>query len=183
MAPEETCHDGARLARLRGEPDGSGHRPGHADPVATVGEVFAERAGVLNLGIEGMMLLGAMTGYGVARATGSAWLGLVCAMLAAGALSLLHALVTVGLRADQVVSGLGLTFVGTGLSAVLGAPLCDSKAAVARLPELRIPVLEHIPVLGPILFARTPSSFSASFSCLLRGGFSTGRGPGFTCAP
>jgi ABC-type uncharacterized transport system permease subunit len=121
---------------------------------ATVGEVFAERAGVLNLGLEGMMLLGAMTGYGVARATGNAWLGLVCAMLAAGALSLLHALVTVGLRADQVVSGLGLTFVGTGLSAVLGAPLCDSKAAVARLPEAHIPVLENIPVLGPILFGQ-----------------------------
>jgi general nucleoside transport system permease protein len=121
---------------------------------ATLGELFTERAGVLNLGVEGMMLLGAMSGYGVARASGSAWLGLCAAMLAAGALSLLHALVTVGLRADQVVSGLGLTFVGTGLSAVLGAPLCDSKVAVARLPELRIPLLDRIPVLGPILFAQ-----------------------------
>ena len=119
---------------------------------ATMGELIAERAGVLNLGVEGMMLLGAMTGYAVADATGSAWLGLLAAMAASAALSLLHALAVVTLRADQVVSGLAITFVGTGLSAVLGAPLVDSKAAAARLPSASIPVLRDIPIVGPVLF-------------------------------
>src|SRR5512140_576136 len=84
---------------------------------ATLGEIVAERSGILNLGVEGMMLVGAMTGFGVAHASGSAALGLLAAMAAAAALSALHAFVTISLRADQVVSGLALTFVGTGLSA------------------------------------------------------------------
>lgn len=119
---------------------------------ATLGELITERAGVLNLGVEGMMLVGAMIGYGVADATGSAWLGLLAAMGAASALSLVHAIAVVVLRADQVVSGLAITFLGTGLSAVLGAPLVDSKAAAARLPSASIPALREIPILGPVMF-------------------------------
>ncbi|MCC7352209.1 MAG: ABC transporter permease [Anaerolineae bacterium] len=119
---------------------------------ATLGEIYAERAGVLNLGVEGMMLMGAMTGFGVAHATGNPWAGVLAAMLAAGSLSLLHAFVVISLRADQVVSGLALTFVGTGLSAVLGAPLVEIRQAIARIPNLDIPLLDRIPVLGPVLF-------------------------------
>src|SRR3954452_9815446 len=77
---------------------------------AALGEIFAERAGVLNLGVEGMMLVGAVTAYSTAIGTGNAWLGLPLAMAAAGLLSLLHAFVTIHLRADQVISGLALTF-------------------------------------------------------------------------
>lgn len=119
---------------------------------ATMGEVIAERSGVMNLGVEGMMLVGAMTGYGVADATGSAWLGLAAAIAASAALSLVHAVAVVVLRADQVVSGLAITFLGTGVSAVLGAPLVDSKAAAARLPSASIPLLREIPLIGPVVF-------------------------------
>ncbi len=129
----------------------AGVRTGTVLLFATVGEIFTERAGVLNLGVEGMMLMGAMTGYGVAFATGSAWLGLLAALLVGGLMALLHAIVTVSLRADQVVSGLALTFLGTGLSAVLGAPLVQVRD-VARLPSFSIPGLASIPVIGPILF-------------------------------
>ena len=118
---------------------------------AAVGEIFAERAGVLNLGVEGMMLIGAVTAYSTAISTGNAWLGIPLAMGAAGALSLLHAVVTIHLRADQVISGLALTFLGTGLARVLGEGL-SSAGSIALLPRLTIPVLSSIPGIGPILF-------------------------------
>ena len=118
---------------------------------AAVGEIFAERAGVLNLGVEGMMLIGAVTAYSTAVSTGNAWLGLPLAMAAAGVLSLLHAFVTIHLRADQVISGLALTFLGTGLARVLGEGL-SSAGSIALLPRLTIPLLSSIPVIGPIFF-------------------------------
>jgi simple sugar transport system permease protein len=116
-----------------------------------LGEIFAERAGVLNLGVEGMMLMGAMTGYGVAAATSNPWLGLAAGILMGGVFSLLHAVVAIHLRGDQVVSGLALSFLGGGLSAVLGAPLVNVKNA-PRLPAFDIPGLAEIPALGPIFF-------------------------------
>ena len=118
---------------------------------ATLGEVFAERSGILNLGVEGMMLIGAMSGFSVAVATGNPWLGVLVAMLAGGLLSQVHAFITITLQADQVVSGLALTFLGTGISLVLGEGL--SKAgAISLLPIYSIPLLSQIPLLGPIFF-------------------------------
>ncbi len=118
---------------------------------ATIGEIFAERAGVLNLGVEGMMLMGAMSAFSLAVHTGNPWLGLLVAMLVGGLISLLHGLVTIHFQADQVVSGLTLTFLGTGLSLVFGEGL--SKAgAISLLPSFSIPLLDKIPFLGPILF-------------------------------
>ncbi len=118
---------------------------------ATIGELFAERSGVTNLGVEGMMLMGAVTGYGVAYATGNVWLGLLAGMMTAGLLALLHAVVTVTLRADQVVSGLSLTFLGTGLALVFGEGL-SSVSGVPTVPSFSIPLLSQIPFFGPILF-------------------------------
>lgn len=129
----------------------SGIRYGTAILFASIGEIFAERSGVMNLGVEGMMLMGAMTAYGAAHATGNPWLGLLVAAGMGGLLALLHAFVTVTLHADQVVSGLALTFVGTGLSAVLGAPLVEVKQA-PRLPSFPIPLLADLPIVGPIFF-------------------------------
>lgn len=129
----------------------AGIRSGTPILFATTGEIFAERSGVLNLGVEGMMLMGAMTAFGIGYATGNPWIGLLAAAIVGGLLALLHAFVTVTLRADQVVSGLALTFVGIGLSAVLGAPLVEIKQA-PRLPAFPIPVLSDLPVLGPIFF-------------------------------
>ena len=111
---------------------------------AAVGEIFAERSGVLNLGVEGMMLMGAVAGFSTTVATGNPWLGLVVAMLAGGLLSLLHGVVTIHLRADQVVSGLALTFLGTGLARVLGDGLSNA-GAIATLPRFSVPVLSTGP--------------------------------------
>ena len=118
---------------------------------AAVGEIFAERAGVLNLGVEGMMLFGAVAGFSVAASTGNPWLGLVVAMLAGGLLSLLHAVMAIHFRAEQVISGLALTFLGTGLARVLGDGL-SSVGAVATLPRFTIPLLADVPLIGPVLF-------------------------------
>jgi ABC-type uncharacterized transport system permease subunit len=118
---------------------------------ATLGEILAERSGVLNLGLEGMMLMGAMSAYSITLATGNPWLGVLVGMIAAGLLSQIHAFITVSLRADQVVSGLALTFLGTGIALVLGDGL--SKAGtVALLPNFSIPLLSQIPLIGPIFF-------------------------------
>lgn len=118
---------------------------------ATLGELLAERSGVLNLGVEGMMLIGAMSAYSIALATGDPWLGVLVAMVAAGIFSQIHAVIAITLQADQVVSGLALTFLGAGVSVVLGEGL--SKAgAVSLLPSFSIPLVSQIPILGPIFF-------------------------------
>src|SRR5512136_1949555 len=114
---------------------------------ATIGEIFAERSGVMNLGVEGMMLIGAMSAFSVTASTGNPWLGLFVAMLAVGLLSQIRAFLTVTLQSDQVVSGLALTFLRTGIALVLGEGL--SKAGtIALLPVLTIPGLSLIPFIG-----------------------------------
>jgi ABC-type uncharacterized transport system permease subunit len=118
---------------------------------ATIGELFAERSGVLNLGVEGMMLIGAMSAFSTTIATGNPWLGVLVAMFCAGLISQIHAFIVITLQADQVVSGLSLTFLGAGISLVLGEGL--SKAGtVPLLPSFSIPLLTSIPVLGKIFF-------------------------------
>lgn len=118
---------------------------------ATLGEIFAERSGVMNLGVEGMMLIGAMSAFSIALKTGNPWLGILVAMLAAGLISQLHAFITITLQADQVVSGLALNFMAVGISLVLGEGL--SKAgAIALMPSYNIPLLDQIPLLGTIFF-------------------------------
>ena len=118
---------------------------------AAIGEIFAERAGILNLGVEGMMLLGAMAGFSTSLATNNVWLGLLVAILAGGVLSLAHGLVTIHFQADQVVSGLSLTFLGTGLALVLGEGLTGQNPAL--VPAFDIPLLSQIPFIGPVFFA------------------------------
>jgi simple sugar transport system permease protein len=118
---------------------------------ATLGEIFAERSGVLNLGVEGMMLIGAMSAFSMAVYTGNPWLGLLVAMLMAGLISQIHAFISITLQADQVVSGLSLTFLGVGISLVFGEGL--SKAGtISLLPTFSIPLLSQIPYLGQIFF-------------------------------
>ena len=117
---------------------------------AAIGEIFAERSGILNLGVEGMMLLGAMAGFSVSLATGSPWIGLAAAMFAGGILSVAHGIVTIHFQADQVVSGLSLTFLGTGLALVLGEGLTGQNPAL--IPNFDIPLLASIPFIGPVFF-------------------------------
>lgn len=120
---------------------------------ATIGEIFAERSGILNLGVEGMMLVGAMFAYKTAAATGNAWLGLLVAMLVAGLVSQIHAFITITLQADQVISGLALNFLATGISLVLGEGLTSLRDVVPHLPKFSIPGLSNIPWLGGIFFS------------------------------
>jgi simple sugar transport system permease protein len=120
---------------------------------AALGEILAERSGVLNLGVEGMMLIGAMSAFSTTIATGNPWLGVLVAMLVAGLLSQIHAFIVITLQADQVVSGLALTLLGAGISLVLGEGL--SKAGtVSLMPNFSVPLLSEIPILGPIFFTR-----------------------------
>jgi simple sugar transport system permease protein len=121
--------------------------------LAAVGELLAERSGVLNLGVEGMMLLGAAVGYAVAHATGCLALGFFAAMAATALLSSAHAFVSVTLGGDQVVSGLGLGFFGAGLAAVVGADLVG-VTGVPRAPAVEVELLARIPIVGPALFAQ-----------------------------
>lgn len=109
---------------------------------ATIGEIFSERAGVMNLGIEGMMLVGAMSGFAVWFNTDSMVLGLLVGMILGGLLALLHAFITIALRADQVVSGLAVTLLGVGLSSILGQPYVGQ-----RVPA---PFTITLPLLGNI---------------------------------
>ena len=103
---------------------------------AAIGEIFTERAGIINLGVEGMMFVGALAGFKVSLETGNPWLGLALAMAAGAALSLLHAIVCIHFQADQIVSGLALTFVGTGIALVLGEGLATAQTgALAADPD------------------------------------------------
>ena len=117
---------------------------------AALGEIFTERSGILNLGVEGMMLIGALTGIVASLATDSVWIGALAAMAAGGLLSLIHAFISITLRGDQVVSGLALTIFGAGLSAFLGFPYVNVPAP--KFATLSVPLLERIPIIGRIFF-------------------------------
>jgi simple sugar transport system permease protein len=117
---------------------------------AAIGEILTERAGIMNLGVEGMMLLGAMAAFKTSLATGNPWLGLLAGIVAGGILSLAHGLVTIHFQADQVVSGLSLTFLGTGLALVLGEGLTGQNAPL--IPSMDFPLLANIPYVGPLFF-------------------------------
>lgn len=117
---------------------------------ATLGEMFTERSGVLNLGVEGMMIVGALAAFLTAKFTGSPWLGLAAAGLAASAFSALHGLVCLWFLGNQVVSGLALTILGLGLADYLGTPFIGMPAP--GFDRMSLPVLSEIPFFGPILF-------------------------------
>jgi simple sugar transport system permease protein len=118
---------------------------------AALGEILAERVGVLNLGVEGMMLVGAVSGFLVTVRTGSPWMGLLASLAAGGLMALIHAVLSVGLRSNQVVSGLALTLFGTGLSGYLGKPLIGVPAP-STFRAVPLPLLGDVPFLGPVLF-------------------------------
>jgi len=118
---------------------------------ATVGEIFAERAGILNLGIEGMMLVGAVTGFQVALHRGDLALAVLAAGAVGGAMALVHAWLCISLRANQIVSGLALTIFGGGVSAFVGAGLVGRTLPV-KFTKVAIPGLSDIPIVGPVLF-------------------------------
>jgi ABC-type uncharacterized transport system permease subunit len=119
--------------------------------LAALGELVAERSGVLNLGVEGMMLVGAAMGFLVMDASGSAEVGAVAAAGIGGALALLHAFFSVTVRSHQIISGLALTIAGTGIAAIVGRSVVGVPAE-DRFDDLAVPVLSDIPELGDIFF-------------------------------
>ncbi len=120
--------------------------------LAATGELVAEKAGVLNLGVEGMMLVGAIAAFAVASGSGSGLLGILAGALGGAATALIFAVLTLSLMANQVASGLALTIFGVGISALIGADFVGF--ALEPLPSLAIPGLSTIPVIGPILFGQ-----------------------------
>lgn len=120
--------------------------------LAALGELVTERAGVLNLGVEGMMVMGAVAGFAVALTTGSPTLGILAAACAGMALSIPFGVLTLNLVANQVATGLALTLLGLGLSGLAGEHFVGQPGV--RLEKLHIPGLSDIPFVGPILFGQ-----------------------------
>ena len=129
--------------------------------IAAIGELVVERSGVLNLGVEGMMIMGAASGVAVAIVTGSSILGVLAAIGAGMAMASIFAFLTLGLAANQYASGLALTIFGLGLSGVVGAPFVGVQRN--GIAHIDIPFLSNIPVIGPILFQQDPFVY-ASFA-------------------
>jgi simple sugar transport system permease protein len=117
---------------------------------AALGELITEKSGVLNLGVEGMILVGAVCGFSVVHYSGSATLGVIAGAGAGALLSLMFAALVLGFQASQVATGLALTIFGVGLSALIGQDMVG--VAYDGIPKLVIPYLSDIPVLGTLLF-------------------------------
>jgi simple sugar transport system permease protein len=131
---------------------------------ATLGEILAERSGVLNLGIEGIMLMGAMTGFLITFNSGSIWLGVLAAAMVGMILGLLMAFLAVNLGLSQHVSGLGITLFSTGLAMFIyrlhfGSPTVPP--IIQPFKQITLPVLSKIPVIGPALFTQYSLTYIA----------------------
>ncbi|MEM0906638.1 MAG: ABC transporter permease [Pseudomonadota bacterium] len=118
--------------------------------LAALGELVVERSGVLNLGVEGMMVVGAVAAFAAAQATGSPYVGVVSGALAGGTMALVFACLALGLATNQVATGLALTLFGLGVSGLVGESFVGLPGVT--LEPLAIPLLSQIPILGPILF-------------------------------
>lgn len=138
--------------------------------LATLGETITEKAGHLNLGVEGMMLLGAVAGFATGLYTGSPVLALVAATLAGAGGAFIYGLLTITMRANQVVSGLALTIFGTGFSSYMGSALIGQKLPeniIAFFRPVEIPLLSQIPIVGPMLFRQDIFVYLSYLLCIL----------------
>ena len=118
--------------------------------IASIGELVTERAGVLNLGVEGMMIMGAVVAFAAAQYSGSPMIGLLAGIASGILFSLLFGFLTLTLVSNQVATGLALTILGLGVSGMLGEPFVGSPGL--RMEAISFPVLADIPVIGPLLF-------------------------------
>jgi simple sugar transport system permease protein len=128
---------------------------------ATLGEIITERSGVLNLGVEGIMLFGALAAFSAAKITGSPTIGFLVGGFFGALLAGVHGMVCLGFQGNQVVSGLALTILGVGLANYLGTPYVGQSAPGFK--PLALPFLSKIPLLGPILFNHDPLVYLAYF--------------------
>lgn len=123
--------------------------------LGALGEIYTERSGILNLGVEGMMIMGAVSAFGITAITGNVWLGVLVSVIVGGGMALIHAFNSITLKVNQTLSGLSLTMLGLGLSGLIGkryvgVPLPN------KLHSLPIYGLKDIPLIGPILFDQDP---------------------------
>ncbi len=121
---------------------------------AAIGEVFGQRSGVLNLGVEGQMLLGAFAAFYVTFTTGNLWLGVLVAAIVGALMGLAMAVVTVNLQAEQGISGIGFYLFGLGMSDLLFQKLLGTVQTVSGFPKATIPVLSALPFIGDIFFSQ-----------------------------
>jgi ABC-type uncharacterized transport system permease subunit len=130
---------------------------------AAIGGIFSERSGVVNIGLEGMMLTGAFAGIVGAYFSGNAWIGVLIAMLAGGLMALLHAFLSVTVRADQIVSGVSINILAAGLTTYLLRVIwgLSEKPEVPGFAIWKIPVLGDIPFIGEVLFQHIPLVYLA----------------------
>jgi simple sugar transport system permease protein len=134
-----------------------------ATPIAlgALAGILCERSGIINIGIEGLMLTGACVGFMVASATGNPWIGVLAAIAAGGAIAMLHAVLSIRFKTDQTISGTVINILAVGITGFLRTNvLLKMEPKGSSLPLLPIPVLSHIPVLGPTLFNHQPIAYS-----------------------
>ena len=128
---------------------------------AAIGEVFSQSSGVVNLGVDGIMLISAFAAFYTALITGNLWLGLLAAAVVGLLMGLLMSLISVTLKAEQGISGIGLYMFGLGLSSLLFETIIGTVKTVVGFPPVKIPLLGDIPVIGPILFRNSIPVYGA----------------------
>ncbi len=131
---------------------GAAVRSGTPILYATLGEILTEKGGIMNLGLEGIMLMGALSGFAVSLSTGNPWLGLAAAFGVGACLGLVHAFLSVTLGSNQVVCGLAMTMFGSGASALMGRSYIGMK--IPGIDGFAVPGLSELPVVGKVFFAQ-----------------------------
>jgi general nucleoside transport system permease protein len=134
--------------------------------LAALGALFTERAGVLNLGIEGILLTSAISSFLAADSSGSIWLGLIVGSLVGALLAGIHAVLSVVLRANQIVAGLALVIFGTGLANFLGKP-AEGKTVTTIIKPISFGPLSDIPLIGPVVFQQDPITYASIVIAIL----------------
>ena len=128
---------------------------------ASIGEMFGQRSGVYNLGVEGIMLMGAFAAFYVTLTTGNLWLGLLAAIVVGGLMGVAMAVISVTFQAEQGISGIGLYLFGLGMSELLFQKMLGTVETVSGFGPVNIPVLSDLPIVGPILFQQSVMTYLA----------------------